>query len=141
MFYTTGHQCTAISSSQSVILNSFLEFVLKVFLVGMCRWENENWPIHLPNLDPKWTHIFIGDQKCVPILRNLCQIYVRLNLPTFGRFFFSKIRENMLMKKNNDPFIYQSLGWWGLNSFTRVVKIGPFFAAHPLSHLSTRHII
>ena len=22
-------------------------------VVGMCRWENENWPIHLPNFDSK----------------------------------------------------------------------------------------
>ena len=25
----------------------------RIFFIEMCRWENENWPIHLPILDPK----------------------------------------------------------------------------------------
>ena len=55
------------------------------FLVGMCRWENEKWPIHLTKFGPKIGPIYLPAIK---------------NLPRFWEF-----HENRPIEKNNDPFI------------------------------------
>ena len=48
----------------------------RFFLVGTCHGENENWPIHLPNFDPKLDPYIYQKSKICPdfekCLQNLC---------------------------------------------------------------------
>ena len=51
---------------------------LKIFLGRDVLLEKKkNWPIHLPNLDPKLDPYINGDQEFAPILQFVCKIYVK----------------------------------------------------------------
>ena len=45
--------------------------------LGMCRWKMKTDPYIYQIWTQNWTHIFTGDQKFAPILRNVCKIYVK----------------------------------------------------------------
>ena len=60
------------------------------------------------------------------------------NLPWFWGNWCKIFRENRLL--NCDPFIYQNLGLRRGHLFTRGVKMGPYFAAHPQYLLSSEYL-
>ena len=106
--YGVSVQCCLLLMMMIMGLN-WVQLGLKIFLVGMCRWENEKWPIHLPNFDPKLEpYIYQKSKICL---------------------------ENRLLKKNYDPFIYQNQGLRRGHSFTRGVKMGPYSPPFPGHHL------
>ena len=87
----------------------------------MCRWENENWPIHLPkldsNLDPKLDPYICRRSKLAPILRNLCKMSVKF--ANIWEIFFENFTKIGYWKKwrpiylpkfrfEKGSFIYQS---------------------------------
>jgi hypothetical protein len=92
------------------------------FLVGMCHQQNENGPKHLPVL-----------RKNGPMYLPLSQNFLPF------RKKFTKIGE--IAAKNCtflvDPYIYHIWLWKGGHWFTRGVKRGPMFAAHPRNLFST----
>ena len=92
--HCTVKQVARLQNNQSEFKTPCPGGVLKInFLVEMCRWENEKWPIHLPNLD---RYIYQKTKIC-PNFEKLL-----LNLPKCWRFF-QKFRENRLLKKNVWP--------------------------------------
>ena len=71
----------------------------------MCRWENENWPIHLPDLNPKFDpYIYQGSEICPEFekcLQDLCSICQH-----FGDFGFSNVKILHLTKYGICLFLY-----------------------------------
>ena len=72
------HVKQAFLSFWGILILKWTIHLFCVFLVWMCRLENENWPIHLPNLDPKLDPYIYRRSKFAQILRIFCKIYVKL---------------------------------------------------------------
>ena len=94
-----------------IIMMVGLTFYVYLRQIVRGGWWNENWPRHLPKLDP------LSAIKIVPWFSDFLKM---------GYWFFVV-----------DPFIYQNLGLRRDHSFTRGVKMGPFLVAHPPIHLVT----
>ena len=63
----------------------------------MCRWDNENWPIHLPNLDQKLDPYISRWSKFAPILRIFGKMYVKF--PQMWEIFFENFVKICYWKK------------------------------------------
>ena len=97
------------------------------FWLGMCCWENENWPIHLPNFDPKFDLYLLA----IINVRRLCGFFAKFMLGDFSKIGY---------RKELWP-IYLPTFRFEMGSFIyhRGVKMGPIFTAHPQYPLSTEY--